>query len=140
MPEEPDFSEALVAVPFAFELVEPGFVNALGPDFDFDAVETFGFESGFAMVPETVAARFPAGADFPDDVAALAGAALAGATGFTGETGFVGIVAIDFLPASTFSGRETSFAAGGLFGFLFGGNCNSAKRSMTSAMHCSVSA
>jgi hypothetical protein len=48
-----------------------------------------------------------------------------------------------FLPTSlftTFAGFGASFGAGGLFGFFFGGNCNSAKRVMTSAIDCSDSA
>lgn len=130
---EADFPAAGVPVFFAAELVVLGFGRTLGPDFD--AVVAFGFVIGFATFLEADTAGFVACADFPDGVAVLAGV-----TGFTGATNLAGITGTDFLPASTFSGRETSFAAGGLFGFLFGGNCNSAKRSITSAILCSVSA
>lgn len=41
---------------------------------------------------------------------------------------------------TTFAGFGASFGAGGLFGFFFGGNCNSAKRVITSAMEFSDSA
>ena len=127
------FPAAGVAAFFAAELVDRGFGIALEPDFD--AVGAFDFVIGFATFLEADTAGVVACADFPEGVPALTAA-----TCFTGATGLEGSDGTDFLPASTFSGLGTSFAAGGLFGFRFGGNCSSAKRSMTSAMPCSVSA
>ena len=131
--DEPGFPAAGAAIFFAIDLVVFGFGRGFAPDFD--AVEAFGFGTGFATFFEADTAGFVAGVDFPDGTAALVGA-----TGFAGVTGLVGAAAVGFLPVSTFSGLGISFAAGGLFGFLFGGSCNSAKRSITSAMLCSVSA
>jgi len=118
---------------FVAELAGLRFGGALGPDFD--SVVALDFVAGFATFLEEDTAGFVACGDFSGGVAVLACAA-----DFTGATDLDGIAGTDFFPASTFSGAETCFAAGGLLGFLFGGNWSSAKRSITSAMLCSVSA
>jgi len=127
------FPAAGVAVFFAAEFVECGFGITLAPDFD--AVGVFDFVTGFATFLAADAAGFVGCVDFPEVVTALTAAA-----GFPGATCLDGSEGTDFLPASTLSCLEASLAAGGLFGFLFGGNCSSAKRAITSAMPCSVSA
>lgn len=131
--EAADFPSTGVALFFTAELVALAFGRVLEPDFD--AVGALGFAIGIGVFLEAGAAGFVAGADFPECTVVLAGG-----TDFAVAASLAGADAVDFLPASDFSGRETSFEAGGLLGFLLGGNCSSAKRSITSAMLCSVSA
>ncbi|MEJ7592371.1 MAG: hypothetical protein WKF77_12540 [Planctomycetaceae bacterium] len=133
LPEAADFPSAGVAFFLTVEFVALALGRVL--ELDFDAEGALAFETGIGIFLEADAAGFVAGADFPEVPVVLAGG-----TDFEGAGNLGGADVFVFLTGSDFSGRETSFAASGLFGFLFGGSCSSAKRSITSAMHCSVSA
>lgn len=103
---------------FAAGLLVLGFGVAF--DADFAVAVAFAFVAG--------AADFAAEAVFPCDLLITLLAAVPVAAGAT------------FFAASALTGFTASFGAGGFTGFFFGGNCNSANRSMTLSMDCSESA
>ena len=124
LPLEADFA-AVAGFVFALALLTCGLDVVF--DADFAGVEPFGLEPTFAGVFDPDAAFTGATAVFPATTVLPGGdVALAGT--------------VTFLATSVLSGFGTSFAAAGFAGFFFGGNCNSAKRSMTSSIDCSESA
>ena len=109
---------------------------------DLAGVEPFDSPPGFAAfggVFELEAAL--AGAAGAFDVTALLvddADLLAAVVDFAGTAALAVTAAL--AATSVLTGLGTSFGAGGFAGFFFGGNCNSANRSITSPMDCSESA
>ena len=110
--------------------------EALAPVLGFAALGgVFEAEAAFEGTPEFFAAVDLLGAE-----ATLPGVetVFGCTTAFGGSTVLAGTAVFD--TTSGFAGFDISFGAGGFVGFFFGGNCSSAKRSMTSSIDCSESA